>query len=123
MKKLIITIGDHTYSLKFGFGCFRILAEKWEVKGYPEVLERIVSVGDDIEKLEFDKIQILIDLVGAAVDANGDIAQIQSFNDDDCGDFLLRNPDKFQEIVTALIESMPKTDIPEQKGKPKAVKK
>lgn len=122
MNKIILKIGESSYNLKFGFGCFRHLSEAWEVPGFPEVMGKIIEVSQNIEKMQFADLKMIQDVIYAAVCANGDIEEIQNFNFDDCGDLLMNEPGSVAKVFEALMASMPKPES-EPVGKPKAVKK
>lgn len=121
MKKLIITIGEKSYSLRFGYGCFRHLAETWKVKGLQDIMNRLGLIGEKITELGFDDLQMLIELVYSAIYANGNVEEIESFDSDECGDAILANPAILAQIITGLTDSLPKPP-PEAQGKQKAVR-
>ena len=117
MKRLEIKIGDRTYFLKFGYGCFRHLAETWNVPGLTGIIERFSSVKDNGD-ISFDQIQLFIDLARSAIYANGDLEEIRTFDDDNFGDALLKDMGLISEMVAHFMDSLPKPDM----GKKKAVK-
>lgn len=105
MKKIQFEINGKTYNLKFGYGCLRLLAEKYGI-GLQELFERFGNVSGK-------EIETAVDLVWAAVTAAGDTVDI-----DEVGDFLLQEPKKIEEVMQGLMDSLPKADEPEGKPEP-----
>lgn len=112
-----IKINDKTYALRFGYGCFKQLAKLLKVEGIQGVVEKFSAFEKGSNDVSFDQIDMLISLVQASVIASGDLEGIENFNSDDCGDYLLANPDKLSEIMNSFIASFPKSN---ESGKQKA---
>ncbi|KQS45912.1 hypothetical protein ASG38_14985 [Flavobacterium sp. Leaf359] len=122
MKRLEIKIGNRTYFLKFGYGCFRHLAETWGVPGLTDIIVKFSSVGTGGD-ITLNDMEMFIDLARSAVYANGSLEEINAFDGDDFGDELLKDPSLISTIVAHFMESLPKSDSNEGGlGKKKAVR-
>lgn len=124
MKRLEIKIGDRTYLLKFGYGCFRHLAETWDVPGLTEIIGKFSELSNvDENNISFEQMQLFIDLAYSSVYANGDLEEISAFNGDDFGDEFLKDPKIITELMSHFIDSLPKPDSPDtDQGKKVAAK-
>lgn len=113
MKKLTININGVDYTLKFGYGALRLLADVWRLKGIQEVIN---AMGD----ISGREIEVAVDLVWAAIAVGSPDAALDTA---DVGDYLLAHPDKMPEVMEQFMASMPQPQAGAQPaGKLKAAK-
>lgn len=119
MEGLKLNVNNKVFLLVFSMSTFRILGKKWELPGLQEVLAKILEIntGGEQQNLSFKTMDILEDLLVAAIQAGGN--PDFDINKDKVIDSFLKNPDSMTDLVTALT-----TEISSgKKGKPTAVPK
>lgn len=103
-ETLTITINGEQYSVKFGYGCFRLLTEKWGLRS-------VQSVFSEFANMDGRELDLCIDLVWAAIKAAGREVDI-----DAVGDLFLFNQAELARVMQVFMASFPKAE-PEGKGK------
>nr|WP_299385586.1 hypothetical protein [Allomuricauda sp.] len=120
-----IDINGTSYILSFGYRATRLLGSYLGEESFDGTIARIMntmtSLGEleesgDIEsgKLPFEMLDTLGFLVLSTLPAGSD-AEL-----DDCVDFVLKNMEKFSEIMAAWVESMPLAKQQKKTGTKKA---
>jgi len=98
-----IEIQGTTYPMKFGYGAFRLLGEKWNCKGIQGVATKFQkefkSAGKEVS---FDQADMLGDMVLSGIECGGNIDLPDR---DDVVNDLLFNSEKIEEVMTAFSES------------------
>lgn len=98
-----IVVGADEVQLKFGYGVFRRLGEKWGIETVDGVFRRFDSfVNSEANQMGFDSFNLLGDLLEAAAKNAG-----YSLSSDDAVDYLMVNPEKMKEVVEAFVSSLP----------------
>lgn len=122
MQVVKVKINKSTYTLSFGISCLRLLGKLWNAKTINEVLNRI-SVLDSIdpENPSFEFIDVIESIFIAAI-RNNEENTIDEKDFVKLDDWIFANPEKLTEVITALIESMPKPKT-EKKPNPATRKK
>lgn len=127
MESLQLEIGGRIYVLRFGFGCLRVLSEKWECEGVQQTVNELLRRMSGLKELSPDQ-QILVPDFGAdvpisAIEAFGEVTVAavrfgsgERLEVDDVCDHLLRQQDLPPKIMEAFIASLPKPN-PDDAGK------
>ena len=112
-----ITIAGTAYPLKFGFGAFRILGEKWNCKGVQGVINEFQNLFPQEKEQEVDITFEASDKLADVAFAGISNACAEELPDvDDCINALLFEG-QLQVVMNAFTKSLPK------QGNPMPVKK
>lgn len=108
MAVVSLEINKNTYILKFGMGCLINLGKKWNVPTLNETMAKFAVLekmnGQD---LGFEQIEVIIDLIEAAIISNRE-NKVLAEDLDSIPDVIFTNAEKLQEIVQEFVESLPK---------------
>ncbi len=116
-----IKLINKSYSLKFGLGFFRVLGRVFGDTTLNQTLARL-SVLDGIkDDIPYDLFDLIENLIVAAADNAGNPIDEENGDFSSIVDTVFTNPVLLQEIITAIVESMPKQNA--DQGKQKAPKK
>lgn len=115
--KNTIKIEGKTYPIRFGYGAFRILGEKWNCKGIQGVAKKFQDIfpEQDTEDLEFDQAKMLGDLALAGMENAG--GEDLPHGDEVVQSIVFEDSSQLSTLMNAFSDSFP------QSGNPKPVKK
>ena len=119
MNDLTLQLGENSFKLKFGLKLFRILGRKWNLPGINETVLKMACLDGASTDLTFDQLDVIEDLLCAAIEAGND-ENIDLSNIDIIDEFF-KNPNALQTLTQQLVESLPQQK--EELGKPKVAKK
>jgi len=113
MDEIILKLGKKSLKLKFGFKLLRLLGRRWNLPGVDEVVQKIAVLDSVDGKLTFAQIDILEDILKAAVDCGGEKVDFEKF---DIIDEFFKDPNALDNFKDALVNSLPKNE-PQDQGK------
>jgi hypothetical protein len=118
MDSFKLQINAKTFNLVFGLKVFRILGRKWNCPNMETVAGKLAVL--DGEGNEFDQMDILEDLLVAAIEAGNN----PDFNpeEDDIIHAFYSDPQALEKLTAQIIASMPRQQ-PQEPGKLQAVPK
>lgn len=109
-----LNINGESVTLKFGYGLFRLLGEKWNLPGINSVFMKFSCFEKAQEEITFEMMELLIDLVvysGLMADASVELDR------DEIADCLIQNPGIITQIMGAFMDSIPKNVNVDPAGK------
>jgi hypothetical protein len=106
---LTLNINEKSVVLKFGYGLFRLLGEKWGLPGINSVMARFAAFKDLANggELTFELMEIISDLVMTSVRYND--ASVELDPDEIC-DYFLQNVNDLGLIMELLASSLPQDE-------------
>lgn len=120
MDNFQLQLGSKSFKLKFGLKLFRILGTKWNLPGINEVVAKLSVLDNTQTNLSFEQIDILEDLVCAAIVAGGH--DYSELSDVEVVDEFIKNPGALEQLTLQIINSLPQPQAEENLGKPKPVR-
>ena len=122
MKNLFIKIDTTNYPVVFNYGSLKILAKSWNVKTFSGLDKNLAKLAKlDPNDVSFDYLDLLGDIVMSGImyaSKDGNYP-----NRDYVVQYLLENPDKSAELITAFTEAMPHQQQPGKQMPVKRAKK
>ena len=113
-----IQLEGKAFELKFGFKCFMLLGKELGLATFNEVVQKFTSFENMEGDISFEQLELIEQLVIAAVNAHPDYYKHDNSIVDVCViDELMSQPNLLTEIMTEFGNSFPKVE-----GKPKADK-
>lgn len=116
-----IQLKNESYSLKFGLGFFRILGRIFGDTTLNQTIARISVLDGVKDDIPYDFFDLIENIIVAAAESAGNAIEKESEDYDSIVEIIFSNPVLLQEIVTSIVESMPKQNT--DQGKQKAPKK
>lgn len=113
MEGLNLKLGKKSFKLKFGLGLFRILGRKWQLPGIDEVVQRIAVLDSADGKLTFEQLDVLEDVLIAAIEYGGCTDDLSKF---DIIEEFFADPKALDNFKDGIINSLPKAE-PVEEGK------
>jgi hypothetical protein len=117
----IIQIKNKTFKLKFGLKVFRLLGTAWNTPTLNATMARFTCLQTLSDDLSFEQLDVITDLILAAVQANEENTEI--LTRDEIDDMILCDTPTMMNVIEKVLigftESLPKNDP----GKLPAVKK
>jgi hypothetical protein len=108
MDSLIIQTNEKTYSLLFSYKFFKLLGQLWNIGEYTEVIACVAKIGEDLEKLSFDSLDKIANIVKCGILAGENPEDATDFDPDEFINFLFQDLGKLREIFEYLGQCMPK---------------
>jgi hypothetical protein len=111
MTDLVVKIGEKTFRLKFGLRVLRALGERLGLADFESVVQKVVDSAM-LNKGEFEKIDVLHNLIVVAVELGGNEEKITVDELDDLflADFK-NHMDLFGKVIEGFMKSMPVEDL------------
>lgn len=116
-----IQLKNESYSLKFGLGFFRVLGRIFGDTTLNQTIARISVLDGVKDDIPYDFFDLIENIIVAAAESAGNAIEKESEDYDSIVEIIFSNPVLLQEIVTSIVESMPKQNT--DQGKPKAPRK
>lgn len=116
-----IQLKNESYSLKFGLGFFRVLGRIFGDTTLNQTIARISVLDGVKDDIPYDFFDLIENIIVAAAESAGNAIEKESEDYDSIVEIIFSNPVLLQEIVTSIVESMPKQNT--DQGKQKAPKK
>lgn len=111
MTDLFVRIGEKTFRLKFGLRVLRTLGERLGLNDFESVVQKVVDSAM-LTKGEFEKINVLHNLIVVAAECGGND---ESITVDDLDDLFLadfkNHVDLFGQVIAGFMKSMPVEDL------------
>lgn len=122
MNTLTLKINEKSVVLKFGYGLFRLLGDKWELPGINSVMARFEGFANLAQggELTFDLMDVISDLVISAAEYNDKSVELDS---DEICDYFFKNVHELEGIMKLFVSALPQ-DLtnPDLLGKEKEAK-
>jgi hypothetical protein len=118
-----ITITGTQYPIKFGYGAFRVLGQKWKCKGVIQTFQKVQELFQGMENLTFEQEGYIGDLVLAGLQNAAPEATLP-IKEDVLSVFIF-DPIQQQVIMEAITNAMPSAEgnvNPVKAGRKKAKK-
>lgn len=116
-----IQLKNESYSLKFGLGFFRVLGRIFGDTTLNQTIARISVLDGVKDDIPYDFFDLIENIIVAAAESAGNAIEKESEDYDSIVEIIFSNPVLLQEIVTSIVESMPKQNT--DQGKQKAPRK
>ena len=131
-KEVKISIGEHSYLIKFGYGAIRLMGKELDTKGYNETVQKVgaavSSLSPDQKKtgqeydIPFEVLDVLVIITQAGIENADKTQEIPA--GDDLVDAMLKNAEILTTVIQAFMESMPRPkETPEPKEPTKGGKR
>lgn len=122
MAETTIIVNKKTFILKFGMKVLRLLSEKWNTPGLNGVFAKLAIFDGMTDDVTFDQLDVINDLILAAVKANE--TNTETLSTDELDELFLSDSAAIMKITEQVFKGF-MASIPQAKqvGKQKAAKK
>jgi hypothetical protein len=116
MADVIVSINKKTLKLRFGLGVFKKLGEKWQLPTLMKVQNHVlVTLSDMTEDVSFAQLDVMNDLIVAAVECHDD--NIETVSVSELEDMYLADTKNLISIISIVMKEFTKA-LPQPKKVP-----
>jgi hypothetical protein len=116
MADVIVSINKKTLKLRFGLGVFKKLGEKWQLPTLMKVQNHVlVTLSDMTEDVSFAQLDVMNDLIVAAVECHDD--NIETVSVSELEDMYLADTKNLISIISIVMKEFTKS-LPQPKKVP-----